>query len=559
METENQEPQAPLETEIEALWQRIRKPKDRALFKLLMLALGKRGESPESLLPEDLEAILTEPDPQPAKAKKEELPRALTEEELARFRAVISDELDSMTMESAIEGALRESEILCLEREDVLWDERIIRVRGKGETHREVHMTSLLHEAFEKAMRVRPVAATHNRVLWNRKDPSEMLRARQTLWKKVKKYARLAGISRRVTFHDLRHTALTRFYRKTGSLERTRILARHSKAETTANHYIHLTTDDIREDMEELDPRPRWVRWWNSLKPELGIPEFFKAKSSPLHIGDIVGRERELSEIRKVLRDGGQHCLLIGDPYVGRKTLLKAAYEEQKARPGRVYQSDGLKPAMNALQDLYNAMKEDGLPVGKLPSDTRATKVWTDAICEAAKDEHITIFIYDSDDPSVRELRDLGKACKIFTSTTPEAKQMEAVRKALFKCCEIEVAPFDDQDDSNELAEKSMSEKGITVPNRKEYLNHIFHQSGGNPRAILELIEETRATGQLEPEYLGGGKERSAAPIVYFILGTSAVLRYSARSTGHPEWTLFFVAVCLIAATIGLICRIYRD
>ena len=546
MKTEKETLPTQLESEIQKLWQRIKKPKDKALIKLLLLL----GKSSESLPLEELEEMLAESDAQPAKAKKEELPRALTDEELARFRTAITNERDALAVELALEAALRESEILCLERDDVLWEERVIRVRGKGGTHKEVPITRHLHEVLDRAMRARPASATHPRVLWNKRNPAEMLKARQTLWKIVQRIAHRAGITRAVRFHDLRHTCLTKYYRSTGDLKGTQELARHKKIELTANTYVGVTTEDLREKMEQANRAPWWMRWWKALKPKLRKPDFFKPKST-LHIGEIVGREEELSEMRKVLRTSGRHCLLVGDPDVGRKTLLKAIYAEWK---DRAYEIDVLKPAKGALSELYEAMKKDGLPVGELPSDTRSTKVWLDAIRPATKDKQITLFIYDSDDPDIKILRQLG--CIIFTSTIPEKKQ--EVRKALFTCREIEIEPLD-KAASFELGEKAMDEEQITVPNKKDYLNHIARQSGGLPKAILGLISETRATGDLEPEYLDRGKERSAYPIVCFILTTSAILRYSASSIGLVEWKIFFAIICLIAGVVALVCKIYKD
>lgn len=487
--------------------------------------------------------------------KKEALPRALTDEELKRFRAAITNERDALAVELALEEALRATEVLCLEKDDVLWDERIIRVRGKGGSHREVPITDRLHEVLEKAMRVRPASATHPRVLWNKRNPAEMLHVRQTLWKIVQKIARRAGITRPVRFHDLRHTCLTKYYRATSDLKGTQELARHKKIELTANTYVGVTTEDLRGKMEHANRAPWWMRWWKALKPKLRKPDFFKAKPTS-HIGEIVGREKELSEIRKVYRAGRRHCVLVGDPGVGRKTLLKVLYQEQQARSGQVYELDGLKPVTSVLAGLYESMKKDGLLVGDLPSDKRAIKVWMDAIRPATEDAHVTVFVYNSDEPNVPVLRDLAKICTVFTATTPEKKQ--EVRKALFTCREIDIEPLN-KAASFELAEKALDEEQITVPNKKDYLNHIARQSGGLPMAILGLISEMRASGDTEPKYLGRGKERSAYPIVCFILATSAILRYSASSTGHVEWKLFFAIICLIAAVAGLVCRIYKD
>jgi hypothetical protein len=447
---------------------------------------------------------------------------------------------------------LRISEAIRVRLDELDLQAYLLRGTGKGGKAFELPLPPHLEAILIEALQARPPQATHPYLLWRLDDPTQPL-SRSGAWKIVRRLG-LQALGRPLWPHLMRHSFATFLYQKTMDLGQVQRALRHSKIQTTTI-YAQLATEDLRKPIASLDHRSWLRRRWEGLKPRV-LPDLLKRRGTPLVLGETVGREQELTQMRKVFRAGGRHCVLVGDPGVGRKTLLKALYEEQKERRERAYALDGLKPVKTALAGLYESMKRDGLLVGELPSDTRAGKVWLDAMRQATKGQPVTVFIYDSDEPNLPGLRELAKVGTVFTATTPEKKR--DLRKALFNFQEIEILPLG-REAAFMLAEKALDEKSITLPNRQGYLSHIFRQSGGNARALLWLVAETQGSGEREPEYLGRGRERSAAPIVYFVLATSAVLRYSASSTGHPEWKLFLGALCLIAGAIGLICRVYKD
>ncbi len=56
------------------------------------------------------------------------------------------------------------------------------------------------------------------------------------------------------TWHDNRHTALTRIVRETGSLKTAQMLAGHSNIPTTAR-YAHATKDDVADALDQVARR----------------------------------------------------------------------------------------------------------------------------------------------------------------------------------------------------------------------------------------------------------------------------------------------------------------
>ena len=465
------------------------------------------------------------------KAPKEKLPRILTEQELSQFRTAISDERDLLAVELALEAALRESEVLHLEKDNVLWSEGLIQPFGKGGTHREVPMTDRLREVFHRAMRARPAEAGHDRVLWNKRNPAKELRARRSLWKIVKKYARRAGIAHRVTFHDLRHTCLTRFYRATGDLKRTQLLARHTRMETTANIYVHLASNDLREDMAKLDTRPKWVKWWNTLKPNLGVPEFFKPKSTPLVFGETIGREKELAHLRNCLRQRS-HCVLSGGRGSGRRHLLAQVAGE------RIYRLERLTPLRETLVELCEILKQDG-HLSEMPKG-RSTTPFLRAVVLVGKTADFTLVIDSIDGLTKQEARALEQIAKtwvIFGAIEPSDKS--AMQQVFFgRASFVEVNNLT-KTETFELARKAIVKTGLALADETAYLNHLWAANGGNPGAILNSVETSQKTGNLKPETASGLKVLPAVHLLTAIWTLVVLSRYPASALSEPEWKVW--------------------
>jgi integrase len=165
----------------------------------------------------------------------------------------IPDPSLSLAVEIALTTALRESEVLSLRVEQFAAGAKVIEVKVKGGRFEPVYFPSRLLEAIKRFTR------DHRRVDegWlfvgrqNVADGHPKPRmARSTLvwaWHEVQG---AAGILPRFRFHDLRHTAITRFYLRTRDIEKTRMFARHRNISTT-QVYTHVRADEVWKEMEE--------------------------------------------------------------------------------------------------------------------------------------------------------------------------------------------------------------------------------------------------------------------------------------------------------------------
>jgi integrase len=69
----------------------------------------------------------------------------------------------------------------------------------------------------------------------------------------------VSPIPKRIVFHDLRHTTATLLIRAGVHLKAVQLILRHADISTTAENYVHLDLDDLREALTKL-PGPKQVQ-----------------------------------------------------------------------------------------------------------------------------------------------------------------------------------------------------------------------------------------------------------------------------------------------------------
>ncbi len=167
---------------------------------------------------------------------------------------------DRALLELLYAAGLRISEALNLDREDLSLDGAYVRVIGKGNKERLVPVGEVALDWLVRYLDdIRPA--------WLALDPGDQPRGgplfltnrgkrlgRQAGWTVVKRAARDAGLSDRVTPHTLRHSFATHLLEGGADLRIVQELLGHASISTT-QLYTHLSGERIREVYARAHPR----------------------------------------------------------------------------------------------------------------------------------------------------------------------------------------------------------------------------------------------------------------------------------------------------------------
>jgi integrase/recombinase XerD len=188
------------------------------------------------------------------------LPKALTDEEIERLLTPPSVETpaalcDHAVLELAYASGLRLAELRHLRLEQLHLEAGFVTIVGKGNKERVVPVGSKAVAALKRYLEAgRPRLVTPrtpaNVFLTRRGTPF----APVTLWLRLKKRARWAGIQRNITPHMLRHSFATHLLEHGADLRVIQELLGHASISTT-EIYTHVADDRLRETHRRFHPR----------------------------------------------------------------------------------------------------------------------------------------------------------------------------------------------------------------------------------------------------------------------------------------------------------------
>ena len=209
----------------------------------------------EKLLPANVAEHLSLP------RRWQRLPKALTGQEIERLLAPERPEnppnlCDQAVLELAYASGLRLAELRGLRLEQLHLEAGFVNVIGKGNKERVVPLGRQAVEALRRYLAVgRPKLVTPRTpasvFLTQRGTPF----AATTLWLRIKRRVRRAGIERNVTPHMLRHSFATHLLEHGADLRVIQELLGHASISTT-EVYTHVAGSRLREVHRKFHPRP---------------------------------------------------------------------------------------------------------------------------------------------------------------------------------------------------------------------------------------------------------------------------------------------------------------
>jgi len=246
------ERQRPLETEPKESTRRL--SSESVYLQIAALRAFYRFAENERLLPRNVAENLSLP------RRWQRLPKALTDEEIHRLLVPLIPETpsslcDQAILELAYASGLRLSELRHIRLEQLQLDAGFVNVIGKGNKERVVPLGRKAQEALKRYLDVgRPKLVTPrspgNVFLTQRGTPFST----PTMWLRIKKRARFAGIARNVTPHMLRHSFATHLLEHGADLRVIQELLGHATISTT-EVYTHVAGDRLREVHRKFHPR----------------------------------------------------------------------------------------------------------------------------------------------------------------------------------------------------------------------------------------------------------------------------------------------------------------
>ena len=175
-------------------------------------------------------------------------PVVLSQEEVARLLEAAPGLKVKAALSVAYGAGLRVSEVVALKVSDIDSERMTLRVeRGKGQRDRYVMLSPQLLELLREWWR----AARPQAWLFPGQNPINPMSARQ-LNRAVHAAKNLAGISKRVSTHTLRHSFATHLLEQNVDIRVIQVLLGHAKLETTAL-YTRVAVNTIRDVTSPLE------------------------------------------------------------------------------------------------------------------------------------------------------------------------------------------------------------------------------------------------------------------------------------------------------------------
>ena len=201
------------------------------------------------------------------KVQKKQVSFLLAEEVARMFDAIDPDDENSLRDKAILEllfsGGMRVSELCNLDCDRVNLERREFTIRGKGNKDRPIFISQSAADAIEQYLcsrhdNLKPLFLNNSRNV--RKDISDddsvdASEARRltprSVQRIVTKYARLAGITKHVTPHTLRHSFATDLLMNGADLRSVQSMLGHSNIATT-QIYTHVTDPHLKEVHERF-------------------------------------------------------------------------------------------------------------------------------------------------------------------------------------------------------------------------------------------------------------------------------------------------------------------
>jgi len=339
--------------------------------------------------------------------------------------------------------------------------------------------------------------------------------------------------------HALRHTFATGLIAQDVPINEVADLLGHEHINTT-RVYTHIPNERLRQSVQKASNHNDNVKWWKRIfarkLPTVYIPQ--------TGTGSIIGRDAELMNISLHVNKGTNICLL-GATGTGKKTLLDSIITEKKILT--LDDTSGIKKSLiyllvylykNNLESVNKILYQD-FELDKL--ETKLSRQTAYSLCEeikkvcAPKEYILKIRSMDNITATGMKTIELLKDHFVIITAAKEIPMNKA--SFLWNFEKIKIANLSRADAFTLIHKMSYD---MDIEDYELYRNHIFEQTDGNPRAIVEMIERYRREPVLITEVIrsvthrGAIREIDMSFVVIFFIASLAVFRYMTSEFDNP-------------------------
>jgi integrase/recombinase XerC len=161
---------------------------------------------------------------------------------------------DVAVLETIYSCGLRISELCGLVAQDIDWNERLVRVRGKGKKERLIPIGDPALTAIREYWALLPQAPSGESPVFLTGPGKRTPVSPRGLQLRLKKYLAIAGLDPHLTPHKLRHSYATHLLDAGADLRSVQELLGHAHLVTT-QVYTHLTTERLKRAYDAAHPR----------------------------------------------------------------------------------------------------------------------------------------------------------------------------------------------------------------------------------------------------------------------------------------------------------------
>lgn len=443
-----------------------------------------------------------------------------------------------------LDCGLRVTECVSLKLKNFDFKKRILTIESLKKRNtkklRQIPISNRLYNCIADYLDLKKVNLEPNNFLFPSNNKNGYL-CRKTVWKFLKNQGKKNGIIN-LHPHTLRHTFATHHLSAGTQLVEIKEMLGHSSFDTTLI-YASIPTETLVQRVNQVTSKPKNVfqKLYTNWFPE-------KNRIINLNFSNeafTIGRNQELSILNTNINKG-INTIIIGPIGSGKSHLLESLETDKKII--RLDDTESMKKSLiQILLYLYKGDKTSILDliwkgfsieeIKKKVQRENVTQLCNTITAIVQKNEYVLII----DDitkipPTAKKAIEKLKNTFIIITSAREIRANDTSFLWNFEQLKIENL---NRNHALNLINQLIT--GIETENINVLREHIYNQTNGNPRAIVELVERYKKEPFLTEDIIRSIKHTGALPVfdmsylIIIFLGAVSVLRYIARDVNQPS------------------------